>query len=137
MTTAIAGKYLVAIGLEVHVQLKTNSKMFCACAVRYGDEPNTLTCPVCLGLPGAMPVLNLGAIKKSAKRTRYIRFRDENDAVEIALEVAKRKRTGADGRQSVGNRVPIINRDRFALSKRDIGGIRPLRLDANTLDVGP
>ncbi len=46
------------IGLEVHVQLRTASKMFCACANRFGAEPNTLVCPVCLGLPGSLPVLN-------------------------------------------------------------------------------
>ena len=44
--------YEVTIGLEVHAQLKTESKMFCACPARYGEPPNTLTCPVCLGLPG-------------------------------------------------------------------------------------
>ncbi|MBS0659544.1 MAG: Asp-tRNA(Asn)/Glu-tRNA(Gln) amidotransferase subunit GatB [Verrucomicrobia bacterium] len=55
--------YLVSIGLEVHVQLRTRSKMFCACAVEYGAEPNTRTCPVCLGLPGALPVMNGEAIK--------------------------------------------------------------------------
>ncbi len=53
----------VTIGLEVHVQLKTRSKMFCGCAVVYGAEPNTYTCPVCLGLPGALPVMNHEALR--------------------------------------------------------------------------
>ncbi|MCP4179280.1 MAG: Asp-tRNA(Asn)/Glu-tRNA(Gln) amidotransferase subunit GatB [bacterium] len=57
--------YDVVIGLEVHVQIKTDSKMFCSCPNRYGEEPNTLTCPVCTGQPGALPVPNRKAIEKT------------------------------------------------------------------------
>src|SRR5207244_10537397 len=56
-------KYLATIGLEVHVQLKTRAKMFGASAVEFGATPNTHTCPVCLGLPGALPVMNQEALR--------------------------------------------------------------------------
>src|SRR5512132_4292759 len=55
--------YIATIGLEVHVQLRTRSKMFCASPVEFGAEPNTHTCPVCLGLPGALPVMNHEALR--------------------------------------------------------------------------
>jgi aspartyl-tRNA(Asn)/glutamyl-tRNA(Gln) amidotransferase subunit B len=54
------------IGLEVHVQLKTRSKMFCACPTGFGAEPNTNVCPVCLGYPGALPVMNKEALEMTA-----------------------------------------------------------------------
>ncbi len=55
--------YETIIGLEVHVQLSTATKMFCGCALAFGSPPNTLTCPVCLGLPGSLPVLNRRAVE--------------------------------------------------------------------------
>jgi aspartyl-tRNA(Asn)/glutamyl-tRNA(Gln) amidotransferase subunit B len=59
----VRAKYEPVIGLEVHVQLLTRTKIFCACSTRFGDAPNTNTCPVCLGLPGTLPVLNKRAVE--------------------------------------------------------------------------
>lgn len=59
--------YEPVIGLEVHAQLQTSSKIFCGCANSYGEEPNSRTCPVCLGLPGALPVLNRKAVEYAMK----------------------------------------------------------------------
>jgi aspartyl-tRNA(Asn)/glutamyl-tRNA(Gln) amidotransferase subunit B len=61
------GELAVVIGLEVHVQLRTDTKIFCGCSTDPADGPNTNTCPVCLGLPGSLPVLNEGAVEAAVK----------------------------------------------------------------------
>lgn len=60
-------KYEAVIGLEVHVELKTRSKAFCSCPTDFGAVPNTNVCPVCAGMPGALPVLNKEAVRLALK----------------------------------------------------------------------
>ena len=60
---AIKTKYLTVIGLEVHAQLKTETKLFCKCSTKFGAKPNANTCPVCMGYPGVLPVLNEKAVE--------------------------------------------------------------------------
>ena len=60
-------KYEVVIGLEVHTQMTTKTKIFCGCSTEFGNSPNSQTCPVCLGMPGALPVLNRQVVENAIK----------------------------------------------------------------------
>lgn len=65
--TDLCAKYELVIGLEVHVELNTKSKAFCGCPTKFGAEANTHICPVCLGLPGSLPVINRGMVERAVK----------------------------------------------------------------------
>lgn len=79
-------KYEAVIGLEVHAQMLTGTKIFCGCSTEFGSEPNTQTCPVCIGMPGVLPVLNRKALEFAVKTglatkckiSRYSRFARKN-----------------------------------------------------------
>jgi aspartyl-tRNA(Asn)/glutamyl-tRNA(Gln) amidotransferase subunit B len=73
--------YSVVIGLEVHAQLSTRTKMFCGCKVEFGAEPNTLVCPVCLGMPGTLPVPNARAVEYAIKMGLACGARIDNKAM--------------------------------------------------------
>src|SRR6202158_5857933 len=59
--------YTIVIGLEVHVQWPTRTNLFCRCSTKFGAPPNTQTCPVCIGMPGTLPVMNRAAFELSLK----------------------------------------------------------------------
>ena len=60
-------EFEAVIGLEVHAELLTRSKMFCGCSTKFGEPPNTQTCPICLGMPGVLPVINRRAVEYTIK----------------------------------------------------------------------
>src|SRR3979490_2308006 len=63
----MAEPYTTVVGLEVHVQLLTKTKLFCGCSTQFGLPPNTATCPICIGMPGVLPVMNRRAFELSLK----------------------------------------------------------------------
>ena len=79
----MAKQYETVIGLEVHVELATETKIFCGCSTKFGAAPNTHTCPVCTGMPGSLPVLNKKVVEWTSgdhNRKRQKNHSDTRDA---------------------------------------------------------
>jgi aspartyl-tRNA(Asn)/glutamyl-tRNA(Gln) amidotransferase subunit B len=91
----VSSSYEPVIGLEIHVQLKTRTKMFCGCPAEFGAPPNTNVCPVCLGLPGALPVVNRSAIELAVQTALALGCDVHNRSV-----FARKRRSTSTGPES-------------------------------------
>ncbi len=106
-------KYEAVIGLEVHAQLLTETKLFCRCSTRFGDPPNTNTCPVCLGMPGSLPTLNRRAVDFAVRAALAIGF-----AVNPVSQFARKNYFYPDlpkGYQITQYDKPLAERGRIAI----------------------
>ena len=118
MATATAGGrdvlagYEPVIGLEVHCQLLTKTKLFCSCRNRFGDEPNRNVCPVCLGLPGALPVLSRQAVELAIEAAIAETSANSPKAMGAVIKAAKARLEG----KAVDGKV-LSDRVRERLSK--------------------
>ena len=86
-------KMMTTIGLETHVQLKTATKMFCGCNLAFGDSPNVNVCPVCLGYPGALPVMNKRAIQFTVQAGLMLGCRINRTSVASTAKYSHRGRS--------------------------------------------
>ncbi len=73
--------YEAVIGLEIHVQMDTRTKLFCSCPVEFGAQPNTNVCPVCLGMPGSLPVLNKKAVEYAVRASLALNCKVHEESI--------------------------------------------------------